>query len=321
MTLPASPVPDAPEAPDARLESPRARPERCAPSSVSRGDALPGTAAPVTRWFLLEQPGPWGHDALRDSRLPREVADAVAAAAARTGTRVLVVRQPGRQVERPQRRWALVDSRPNHEQVRWGLADNPAELAAGVDGVGAGPPTPGPLYLVCAHSRHDACCAIRGRPVAHALAASRPGQVWECSHVGGDRFAANVVVLPQGLYYGHVPAGAAVALAETHERGLVVPALLRGRSAFSPAVQAAQAHARKRTGDARITALSPRSATQVGPSRWSVRLAGDDEDLVLVVHRVSAGAPGRLTCASTRLERAPAWELESFATAEAATGG
>ena len=59
---------------------------------------------------------------------------------------------------------------------------------------------------VCTHGRHDACCAERGRPVAAALAAAHPEQTWEVSHIGGDRFAANVLVLPDGLYYGRVSA-------------------------------------------------------------------------------------------------------------------
>ena len=83
------------------------------------------------------------------------------------------------------------------------------------------PPTPstaisqravdlGPILLVCTHGVHDTCCALRGRPVAAALAARWPGQVWECSHVGGDRFAPNVVVLPDGFYYGNLDPETAV---------------------------------------------------------------------------------------------------------------
>ena len=28
--------------------------------------------------------------------------------------------------------------------------------------------------------------------------------MWQSSHIGGDRFAGNVVFLPEGLYYGRV---------------------------------------------------------------------------------------------------------------------
>ena len=49
---------------------------------------------------------------------------------------------------------------------------------------------PEPMLLVCTHGVHDTCCAVRGRPVAAALARRWPEATWECSHVGGDRFAA-----------------------------------------------------------------------------------------------------------------------------------
>ncbi|WP_218926810.1 sucrase ferredoxin, partial [Priestia megaterium] len=71
-----------------------------------------------------------------------------------------------------------------------------------------------PVILVCAHGRHDPCCAVRGLPVGRALGERWPEQVWECSHIGGDRFAANVVVAPDGVYYGGLDAKSAVATVE-----------------------------------------------------------------------------------------------------------
>ena len=46
--------------------------------------------------------------------------------------------------------------------------------------------------------------------MAAALAAAHPEETWEVSHIGGDRFAGNLLVLPHGLYYGRLdPAAAA----------------------------------------------------------------------------------------------------------------
>src|SRR4029453_5830608 len=59
--------------------------------------------------------------------------------------------------------------------------------------------------------RHGACCAERGRPVAAALAQAHPEETWEVSHIGGDRFAGNLLVLPNGLYYGRLDPGPALA--------------------------------------------------------------------------------------------------------------
>ena len=70
-------------------------------------------------------------------------------------------------------------------------------------------PHTAPVLAVCTHGRHDTCCAERGRPVAAGLAEAYPEETWEASHIGGDRFAANLLVLPFGLYFGRLdPASA-----------------------------------------------------------------------------------------------------------------
>ena len=53
------------------------------------------------------------------------------------------------------------------------------------------------MWLVCTNGKRDACCARDGLPVARALAALRPDEAWECSHLGGHRFAANVALAPR----------------------------------------------------------------------------------------------------------------------------
>ena len=55
---------------------------------------------------------------------------------------------------------------------------------------------------MCTNGRHDVCCAERGRPLYRALAEEFPEQTWECSHIGGDRFAGNAVCFPHGVYFG-----------------------------------------------------------------------------------------------------------------------
>ena len=117
------------------------------------------------------------------------------------------------------------------------VAAGAVPTVAGTDGQ----PDRAPAYLVCAHSKHDTCCALRGRPVAAALADQRPGHVWECSHVGGERFAANVLVLPLGMMYGRVLPFAAAEFAAAADEGRVIDALLRGRIGLMPVVQAALA--------------------------------------------------------------------------------
>lgn len=280
--------------------------QRCSFAAEDRGDQLTGTAAPAAGMLLVEQPGPWGRQALLQSRLDPAVGAALSRRAAAASLRVLLIRRPGRAVDPARRRWALVDSRPGREVVRWGDFGEDAELLeVPLDG-GAGSSSYEPVYLVCVHGRHDACCAIRGRPVAAALAAARPDAVWECSHVGGDRFAANLVALPHGLYYGRVTAANVLPVTEAYERGEVVLPLLRGRTTFAPAVQAAQQFARTELGELAIDALPPRDARATGRGRWRVTLAHEPADLVLEVTAGAAPDPGLLTCAATHPAHPPA---------------
>jgi Sucrase/ferredoxin-like len=284
-------------------------PGRCAPSAERRRDMRFGTASPTPRWLLVEQPGGWGPEALLDSTLdPAVGAELVRRWEHRAGIRVVLIRRPGRRSVPARKAWAVVDSRAGRERVGWGSWTDPAELLDLPVGAEAGERGGGPLYLVCAHGRHDPCCAIRGRPVAEALAAARPGAVWECSHVGGDRFAANVVALPHGLFYAHVTTGTAAEIAAAYERGQVRPDLLRGRSAFAPPAQAAQHYARLELGETAVDALRPLGLARLAERSWRVRLAKPPGTLLVTV-RAAQAPPARLTCGSARAERPRAWEL------------
>jgi len=287
-------------------------PDRCAPSAERRGDPRYATAAPVPRWLLVELPGPWGRDAVVESALDGEVATALLARARAVSSRVVLIRRPGRRPPGTARRWAVVDSRPGHERVGWGLWRHDRELLDVPLGEPVGEPD-GPVYLVCAHGRHDPCCAIRGRPVAETLAQARPRQTWESSHVGGDRFAANLVALPHGLYYGHVTPATVTSLATAYEHGEVDPTWLRGRSAFTLPAQAAQHHARLALGETGVDALLPMRVARLDPVTWRVRLAAPGGGTLLVTVRASTGPPVRLTCSSRYAEPPRSWQLVALA--------
>jgi hypothetical protein len=212
---------------------------------------------------------------------------------------VIAIRRPGRTATSIARRWAVVDTRDGRQGMRWGEYGADADLLElPLDG-SSGRPDPAATYLVCAHSRHDICCAVRGRPVAGALADVRPGQVWECSHIGGERFAASVLVLPSGMMYGRVQLWLVEQLVAAVDADEVVAPLLRGRIGFAPVAQAAMAFAYEQLGLRRRDAVRVVGASKLAESRAMVRLAGPDGELdVLVqVDRVSAE---QLTCANPR---------------------
>jgi hypothetical protein len=263
----------------------------CAALSDQRGDSLVATAPPAERWLLIESRTAWPHNALTALRTDRssaggslavgdectsargELGVEVARRCRQLGYRPAVIKRYGRVDRSIPRRWAVVDCRPGRESIRWGVLPSDEHVREVLNGADRGEASQEPIYLVCTHGRHDACCAVWGRPVAAVLAAAYPERTWECSHVGGDRFAANVVVLPHGLFYGHVPATRAVELAEQYDEGFVVPDLLRGSSAFSPPVQAAQHFARAAGKSLAVNALRPTAVRQPSTNRWQIDLA------------------------------------------------
>lgn len=219
---------------------------RCAAASRERGDAAAGTASTVRSFLLVEHPGPWGIDALRDARLPDGFGRRLVRESHRAGVRVLLVRRPGRSTGAEVRVFAAHVAGAGSWLETTVVGDVAEVSQLDLDALGRGrrlglTPHERPVLAVCTHGRHDACCAERGRPVARALAAGpHADDVWECSHIGGDRFAGNLLVLPHGLYYGGLDPASAVLVAEATAWERLVLDHLRGRSDLPMPVQAAE---------------------------------------------------------------------------------
>jgi len=211
------------------------------------------------------------------------------------------------------RAFAVADARPGHEAIAWGRFDDDAELADIDPTRFPAAPSTSPAFLVCTHGRRDPCCAARGWPVAVALTDAFPEQTWQCSHVGGDRFAANVVALPQGLYYGRVTAADAVELARSHVEGRVTLPSLRGRSCFPPSVQAAQHFARRELAVDEIDALHPAGTERIASGTTAVALAHADGVVSVVVREHESAPIPRLTCGATVATPMRDWELVELA--------
>jgi hypothetical protein len=294
--------------PTARLDE-----SRCSVRALARGDSPVATASPAQRWLLIEQPGPWGRDALAESRFDQTVVPLLARRSRAENVRLLLVRRPGERLADSGRRWAYADSRPGQEGVWWSVRSADSDLLTAPWDGSVGERSDRPLYLVCTHGGHDACCALRGRPLARAMPAPGPVDVWECSHLGGDRFAANVVVLPHGFYYGQVP-GDGAELVDAHERGQVALPWLRGRAGVAPPGQAAQHHARGELGllgldDLPVTSVQPQTSPGADVERWVVTMAGPDGPVVASVESRPSATADRLTCRATHAAHSRTWHV------------
>jgi len=220
---------------------------RCADLSEAAGESLAATAVTARAWLLVEVPGAWPRDVSEPGALPTAAEAAVGAWLERTPrSRLQLVRRPGR--SGPARLAYVVRSEEGVADVRRfelegldALAD--ADLADG------GTPVDGSLVLVCGHGSRDRCCSLRGTAVFGALA-ERLGEekLWISSHLGGHRFAANVVVLPAGLQFGRVTPEEAPYVVERALGGRIELERYRGRTAYEAAAQAGERVVRTSAG-------------------------------------------------------------------------
>ncbi|MCW2513646.1 MAG: hypothetical protein JWR11_2688 [Mycobacterium sp.] len=289
-----------------------AKPPPCSDQSLARDDPLFGTASAGHAWVLLEMAGPWGRSALLES--PSLVDPSVGRAIARrfetAGLRIAAIRRPGRRPATPRWRWFIARSDEGSEALYQGEVNGPEDyLDIATDG-SDGAPARGPLVAVCAHGKHDQCCAVRGRSATAAIASQYPEFTWECSHLGGDRFAATMLVLPEGLCYGRVDSTDAAELVTLYLDGRLVNRFLRGRTSLPHAVQAAQHFAREATGDDRIAALSPLDV-QHDDHHIRVVLAADDGPLEVVLAE-QLSEPLRSMCHSSVAGRVRTYALVSM---------
>ncbi|HHU37816.1 MAG TPA: sucrase ferredoxin [Propionibacterium sp.] len=266
-----------------------------------------GTATQASFWVALEQSGPWGRDALVESRLDPELGDRWGSAAAKAGGRLLLMRAPGQHV-------AEADFRSRRVFVAGGLAGS-AWLLQGValseaqvdglpwDAIGTGDRASvledcpwlrpsDPVLLVCTNAKRDRCCALRGRPIVDQLAAEGLS-VWECSHTGGHRFAPTGVVLPLGHVVARLTPDLGRAVLDAAASGRFAVGALseehdRGTSHLPPREQAAVSWVRAHEGETDPIALA---------------VVGDDGDVVTVQH--ADGRVWALTLEKVRGEELP----------------
>jgi hypothetical protein len=229
----------------------------CAALARALDEPLPGTAPVAPRWVCVEHRGTWPSDITlhRDDAVRAFLARAIAA-----GWRPLLVRMPGRRPTDGPTRVFLADTAPPAPRVTVLRVVDPTALAE-ITLPGPDAPLPGemvtnPMLLVCTHGRRDRCCAVDGRALARAVSVSGEPDVWECTHLGGHRFAPTALVLPTGYVYGRLDLAGAVAALKAATVGEVEPALCRGRSTWAAPGQVAELAVRSATGLRDADALS-----------------------------------------------------------------
>jgi hypothetical protein len=287
--------------------------DRCSLRSLAADEPLAGTASTIRHWLLIEHAGPWGRDGLLDARLPEGLGVELRALERRTDCRVLLIRKPHRVPESHDGTVLCfaVDTRDAWmgyhvlDGIEGSAMLDPRERASFLD------PEDEPLFVSCTHGRRDPCCAERGRPLAEGLAVAFPALSWESTHVGGDRFAGNLVAFPHGLYFGRVAPEEGPAIVRGYVEGRIARLdRYRGRSSDPPHVQAAEIALRDRLGLDRVDAVTRERSDRRG-DRAEVTFATSKGRHRVRLER-TLGAAMRLTCHASDEQTPPLWRTREI---------
>ncbi len=280
-------------------------PMRCSALADELDEPMIGSVEQRTRWLLVEDRSAWGADAIKDVLGPE-----LPAAAKARGVRVLLIkRREADPASDASRRVILVDVVARRMATREiaDLAELSLESIADDPVESFGAPLLAPLYLVCTNGKRDACCALRGRALMSALASEHGERAWECTHLGGHRFAGNLVCLPDGIVYGRVSPADGPRLASAYATGHLDPSMLRGRSAWSAPAQVAEQSVRQRLALTDIDGLDLVRAEVAGESA-TVDLAEADGTAHRVKLRSERLSPARaVSCAGDKVEEPLHW--------------
>ena len=168
-------------------------------------------------------------------------------------------------------------------------------------------PTDDALFAVCTHGRRDPCCAERGRPLASALSGAFPEEAWESTHIGGDRFAGNMIAFPHGYYFGRLDPVRGVEVATGYVGGTVDLEHLRGRSCRPTDVQAAEHHLRTRHALTGIDDVTVVEVSRAGRETFSTFRTPLGPFRVRILRKLASEE--RLTCHSDARQRPPRFEV------------
>lgn len=211
----------------------------CSDASSAAGESMIGTAPQVDFWILLEYRPQWLRDAVVENELPHQVQEWLNQSLDTlrekgSSPRVQFIRQP-RRTDGPLQMFVC---RANElRTLSFSSYLDLVDIAIDRDVVQCVSTN---LFCVCTHASRDLCCSRYGLATWRRLLELSGGNAWQSTHLGGHRFAPNVLVLPQGRLYGRVHTDKVDGFFELVESGEVDYELLRGRSEFPSEAQACE---------------------------------------------------------------------------------
>jgi hypothetical protein len=259
----------------------------CSELSLNAGETIFATAPRVDVWFLLEYRGHWSDNTIVTSRIPENVKKRLNEYLENVNNpRLQLIKRQNNPEERLKFYVALSDElNPRLYEVDLGKYEDLLELDLSRILGNAVYLRKEPVFLICTNGEYDKCCGKYGVPVYLDAVKNENGfTTWQSTHLGGHRFAANVLFLPDGIYYGRVR--------DIHVSKMIMHAInynidlehYRGRSCYSKDVQAAEYFLRNLTGETEISAFQFKQAKNMGKEKLIFEFISKSDSKNHLVH-------------------------------------
>jgi hypothetical protein len=277
----------------------------CAAVSTEVKEQVLGTAATCENWLLLEYREGWGVEPFKESDLSRNVKQHLnRSLKSVTKSRLLFIKQD-RLTTHPLTLFIVRSLEGGSTVVKYEFKNYEELIDLDLTAALSGQAIPeaaqwnDPLFLICTHGRRDKCCAKFGFPIYKATRDfANDDSVWQSSHVGGDRFAANMICFPDGLFYGHVTEETAPLIVSNYRERKLFLDQLRGRTCYARPIQAAEVFVRQESGLTGLTDLKFLDYAVIKPNYFRVRFLSQDDAEIheLYLNSRLSEFQNRLTC-------------------------
>lgn len=296
--------------------------EFCALQPLQVGQPIYGTAtAEKTVWLLLEYPQSWTDRVAENNSLPADV-QLWLQQQLKTFPFARLLFIKNKSSSRHGRRFFVGLAEEQEQRLyRFDLAADDELLSLDIKHILTDPEryrsrrVTDPQYLVCTNGKRDRCCSKFGLPIYRALrkAVPDPDQVWECSHLGGHRYAAVTAMLPAGVTYRLMhPEREVVPFVTAAQANQLWLQGFRGRSCHAPVVQAADYFLRRQTGILEIDAFTFIGEAASGQNTL-VTFRENNRDLTHAVEvNVGKTEPLLSSCNVPKYKTQPQFELINY---------
>ena len=289
----------------------------CATESKLGNDEQIGSASYFKKLILLEYRLPFKEEAFAESELPQNVKDTLNSyLSANEHTRLLLIRNP--EFEQGELSIFGINNTGKENKVNRKFISSYEEILDIDLSIlfedNSNLNHEGYLYLVCTNGTKDKCCAKLGIPIYNEFKKNRPEVTWQCSHVGGDRFAPTMFTIPSCTNYGHLVKEDVTSIINHEENKAIYLDKLRGQAFLNFYEQAATYFLRKKLRDSKLGTIIVIESEKLDSAKFRIVLKNLDTNTQypLVVSKIQSEYFNFMACTSKKQSYSVKYQIEEL---------